>query len=195
MEALIKQYAMVLLIAIPAFISVPHGLTSQVPFADQPYTSVRTYVVKKDPKGGEEHRVLTDVLLRAKTEQKLDMKVSFAIAYSFIPERVAKALGARRVGEIDFALVPPPKQGEGFSIPDHLAFYGMNRTKQTKFQIVRIERFDLGVGPTGGPVLDDKNSDFGLVGNDWCQLKVGNKGFVNEAVGRLHFIELPESEK
>lgn len=123
------------------------------------------------------------------------MKVSFVITHSFIPAWVAKALKAERVGGIDFTLLPLPKPKEGFPVPAHLAFYRMNRTKQTKFPIVCIEPFDLGVGPVSHLCSMTRMQISGLWKMTGGQLKVGNKGFADEAASRLHFMELPEPKK
>ncbi len=81
-------------------------------------------------------------------------------------------------------------------IPDHLAFYGQNRNGQTKFRIVRIDKVDLGLGPAFGPVnalvLDDANSEFGVLGSNWARIPRGKdgEGFVASAVDGFHFLAL-----
>ncbi len=89
-------------------------------------------------------------------------------------------------------IVPYPN--EEVWVPGHLTFYGMNQTHQHRFKIVRIDNVALGVGPKFGPVnalvLDDQNSEFGLLGMDWIQQVRGQKGeglwFV-AAEGALYF--------
>lgn len=86
-------------------------------------------------------------------------------------------------------------------VPDHLAFYGVNRTGQRKFRVVRIEKVDLGLGPSFGPVnalvLDDANSDIGVLGSNWARIPRGPKGesFVHAAVDGFWFMALPEELK
>jgi hypothetical protein len=126
---------------------------------------------KTDSKTKQQHTVLANIKLTAGTTQRLDMVYATGVNYSFIPAHVASALRAKKIGEIDLAQKDP-------EIPAHLGLYNMNQTGQTRFQIVRVDKFDLGVGPTGGPVdvlvLDDKNSDFGIIGLHW-PLKTGKK--------------------
>ncbi|MEO1525783.1 MAG: M56 family metallopeptidase [Planctomycetota bacterium] len=63
-----------------------------------------------------------------------------------------------------------PYQSDTVWIPGHLGFYGMNATKQHVFKIVRLSKVDLGIGPplrdVNMLVLDDANSDFGVIGRD-----------------------------
>ncbi len=79
-------------------------------------------------------------------------------------------------------------------VPDHLAFYGMNKTQQHVFKIVRIDRVALGVGPEFGPVnalvLNDENSEFGVLGHDWAQMPRGphGEGLWHAAVGVVYFM-------
>ncbi len=64
--------------------------------------------------------------------------------------------------------------------PGHLGGYGMNKIDQRIFKIVRIDKVDLGIGLKFGPinvlVLDDQNSDFGVLGRDWAQQVRGSQG-------------------
>lgn len=174
------------------------------------YPRKKCEVRKLDPKGGTERHVLEGVVLTARTTQRLDMMYSSVVGYSFVPESTAQALGAETVGEIDLAppapppltligisasqpALPPPPNDPAAStvtidVPAHLrVIYGMNRTGQTKFRVVRIERVDLGVGPPLGPVtalvLDDANSAFGVIGGEWLRQPQGPAGFVHAAVG------------
>jgi beta-lactamase regulating signal transducer with metallopeptidase domain len=95
-----------------------------------------------------------------------------------------------------------PYEGQVIHIPDHLAFYGVNRTGQKKFRVVRIEKVNLGLGPEFGPVnalvLDDDNSTIGVLGSNWARVPHGPKGesFVHAAVGGFYFmaIEPPQQE-
>lgn len=65
-------------------------------------------------------------------------------------------------------------------VPGHLSFYGVNPTGQHRFQVVRIDAVDLGVGPRFGPVnalvLADENSDYGVLGGDWVIRVRGDRG-------------------
>lgn len=84
-------------------------------------------------------------------------------------------------------------------IPGHLAFYGVNPTEQKKFRVVRIEKVDLSLGPEFGPVnalvLDDANSGFGVLGNNWARIPRGpqGEGFVAAATGEFHFMKIDTS--
>ncbi len=73
-------------------------------------------------------------------------------------------------------IVPFPT--DAIWVPAHLGFYGMNKNKQSKFDVVRIDKIDIGIGETFGPlnvlVLDDENSAFGLMGRQ-CVAKVRGK--------------------
>lgn len=88
-----------------------------------------------------------------------------------------------------------PYSDDAVWIPGHLGFYGLNPTNQHRFKIVRLDKVALGVGPEFGPVnalvLDDKNSDFGLLGMDWIRQVRGSNGeglwFV-AAEGALYFM-------
>ncbi|MEL6109633.1 MAG: hypothetical protein AAFU85_26795, partial [Planctomycetota bacterium] len=63
-----------------------------------------------------------------------------------------------------------PYQDDPVWIPGHLGFYGMNKTKQHVFKIVRLSKLDLGIGPplrdVNVLVLNDENSEFGVIGRD-----------------------------
>lgn len=73
-----------------------------------------------------------------------------------------------------------PYKGQAIWVPAHLGFYGMNQTKQHQFKIVRLQNVDVGIGPSFGPVnalvLDDENSDFGVLGRNWTKRVRGRKG-------------------
>lgn len=186
---------------------------------------------KTDPKTGIKKRVFTDIRLvagRSESTASVDMMYSNVMAYTFLPARVAKQLGAVELGTIDFGMSPKksqqaaleaalfpqefpghlektdinsPKQeskyvheltkpiGDGrvvpydngvIWVPGHLGFYGMNQIEQQVFTIVRIEKIDLGIGSSFGPinalVLDDRNSEFGVLGRDWVQQVRGKNG-------------------
>ena len=82
--------------------------------------------------------------------------------------------------------------------PGHLGFYGMNQTDQHIFKIVRIDQVDLGIGLTFGPinalVLDDNNSEFGVLGRDWTQQVKGTHGetlWFTAADSSLHLLAPP----
>ena len=84
-----------------------------------------------------------------------------------------------------------PNLGDSDLVPDHLSFYGMNQTRQTKFDLVRIDKVDLGIGKPFGPanalVLDDENSDFGLLGRTWSKKVRGKQGgtLLHSAMGEF----------
>ena len=86
-----------------------------------------------------------------------------------------------------------------FYAPDHLGFYGMNQTGQTKFDVVRIDEVDLGIGKKFGLVralvLNDENSEFGLLGNRWARMVQGKRGgtLVHSATGE--FLIYPKSNQ
>lgn len=158
------------------------------------YATIRGFATKTDPKTNKLHSVLLNVKLTAGTTQQLDMVYATGVNYSFIPAHTATALHAKNVGEIDLAQKDP-------EVPKHLGLYNMNQTGQTKFQMVQVDKFDLGVGPAGGSVtvlvLDDKNSDFGIIGLNW-PLKGSKKEsytyFANTAKypkGALYYGPLP----
>ena len=67
-----------------------------------------------------------------------------------------------------------------FNMADHLKTYGMNQIGQQEFEMVEIDLGDLGIGPKFGPlkalVLDDRNSDFGVLGRDWASKVKGKNG-------------------
>jgi beta-lactamase regulating signal transducer with metallopeptidase domain len=209
------------------------------------------------------HEVLSDVRLsQGDTSTRLDMKYSNLMQYTFVPARIAKELGAKDLGEIDFGDTPPqkaehvqqtirsaflnelvpqppkaqpatdkaspppaqknaanepvyvddldgpagerkivPYDADSIWVPDHLAFYGVNQKKQTKFRVVRIEQVNLGLGPRFGPVnalvLDDANTSLGVLGSNWARIPRGPKGetFVHSAVDGFWFMELPRETK
>ncbi len=99
-------------------------------------------------------------------------------------------LPAKRVNFYVHEVSQPLAAGEQFVpydhdavwIPGHLGFYDMNQKQQRKFRVVRIDKVSLGIGPAFGPinalVLDDENSDFGVLGNDWVQQVRGQQGEV-----------------
>ena len=96
----------------------------------------------------------------------------------------------------DNPIVPYPD--DHFFAPDHLGFYGMNQTRQLKFDVVRIREIDLGIGKKFGPVnalvLDDENSEFGLLGSKWARKVSGKKGgmLMHAAVGEFRIYPPPK---
>ena len=181
--------------------------------AQEKYPVKKEAVTKQDSRTGLKRPVLTDVTLQTKTTQKCDMMYSSVVSYSFLPARVAKALKAKEVGEVDFdkikaahtkkaapdllsITVPQPQLEEHFiDNPEHIrVIYGMNKTNQRKFKVVRIEKVNLGAGPDFGPVealvSNDENSDFGIIGSDWlvkAYNKKTNQGFLYSAYDLLYY--------
>lgn len=202
-------------------------------------------VDRTNERTGQTHHVLAGIGLTAAGQREVrnDMMYSNVMNYSFIPESVAKELGAVELGVIDFGdeppvsqpplvklneLVPPPPlpdpkavpqpapvnvfvdeltepagdrkivpyADQPIHVPEHLAFYGMNRTGQKKFRVVRIEKVNLGLGPEFGPVnalvLDDANSTIGVLGSNWASVPRGRKGesFVHAAAGGFYFMAI-----
>ncbi len=85
-------------------------------------------------------------------------------------------------------------------IPGHLAFYGVNKTEQTRFRVVRIERVNLTLGPDIGPVnalvLNDENSSLGVLGSNWARMLRGplGEGFVWAATGDFYLMKFPDDQ-
>ncbi|MBL8855665.1 MAG: carboxypeptidase regulatory-like domain-containing protein, partial [Planctomycetaceae bacterium] len=86
-------------------------------------------------------------------------------------------------------------------IPGHLAFYGVNKTEQTRFRVVRIERVNLTLGPDIGPVnalvLNDENSSLGILGSNWARMLRGpsGEGFVWAAAGDFYLMKLANNQE
>ena len=84
-----------------------------------------------------------------------------------------------------------PNRDDKLYVPDHLGFYGMNQIDQSKFDVVRIDQVDLGIGKPFGPVnalvLSDENSDFGLLGRQWTTKVRGKRGgsLLHSALGEF----------
>lgn len=185
----------------------PAGTPASRPVAQQPaspYPTRRFETWKRDPVGGCEHWVLTDVELRAARSQRLDVMCSTVLWHTYVPARMAAALGADDLGEVE---LPEPRQRAGMNFqlvpgaagpelhaadvraeevaidePAHLRdIYCVNKTSQRRFRRVRIERFDLGVGPAFGPVealvLDDANTAIGVLGRRWLGQRHEGRGF------------------
>lgn len=158
------------------------------------YAAIKDTVLKTDTQTRQNQTVLANVKLTAGTTQKLDMVYATGVNYSFIPAHIARALHAKKIGEMDLT----QKEAEVLA---HLDRYHMNQTGQSRFQIVRVDKFDLGVGPVGGSVdvlvLDDRNSDFGIIGLNWplkARDKQGYTYFARTAkhpYGALYYGMLP----
>ena len=94
-----------------------------------------------------------------------------------------------------------PYDNDAIWIPDHLAFYGVNQKRQTKFRVVRIEQVNLGLGPRFGPVnalvLDDANTSLGVLGSNWARIPRGPEGetLVHSAVDGFWFMKLPREDQ
>ncbi len=93
-----------------------------------------------------------------------------------------------------------PYPDEVVWLPGHLGTYGLNGTRQHRFRVVRIDKVALGVGPAIGPiqalVLEDANSEFGLIGRDWLQQVRGDHGealVFSAADSTLVFTRPPET--
>ena len=112
------------------------------------------------------------------------------VSQIFMPNDFSKPTGFRKDGVagvyVDFVTELKsdqeivPYATDALWAPDHMGFYGLNKTKQTKFDVVRIDEFDLGIGKTLGPfnalVLSDENSAFGLLGSVLCSRVRGKDG-------------------
>ncbi len=149
----------------PRPLAGPHGVSA----------AVKPEILKRDPVTGLDHTVLEGVELGAQSRLLLDMKWTNALPYSFIPASAASALQAEVIGPVDLGVDTP-------EVPALLeVIYGMNRTCQRVFSIVRIESVDLGVGPTFGPVqalvLEDVNTALGVIGRDWASFRIDDSGF------------------
>ena len=129
---------------------------------------------ERDPK----RKALENSLLNFKPAGSEESPTNFA-------ELVNKAIHTRtvyvnEVSKFDDTVTITPYPNDPVWFPGHLGFYGMNQIRQHVFKVVRIEKVDLGIGPTFGPinalVLDDRNSDFGLLSRDWFQGPQGENG-------------------
>lgn len=110
---------------------------------------------------GDERGVLSNIYIEGRAGGAfVDMTFSSGLPFPVIPRRVAERI-APVTGRID---ISSTKYREIYS---RLEAAGMNPTKQTVFDVVIIENFDLGVGPEGYPVKalvsDDVNSNFGVL--------------------------------
>lgn len=184
---------------------------------ERPYATEKRVVRKPDPRTGIEHMVLQDVMLVAGDRGvALDMMASNIIEWTIIPESTAAALQAETLGYLDLpepraapetliflgqsqpariTLPGPVEKPIEIDAPEHLrVVYGMNRTAQRRFRVVRVERADLGVGPPFGPVTalvsHDENSAIGLIGGDWLRHMHDGAGYVISS-DAIHFMTLP----
>ncbi len=113
------------------------------------------------------------------------------VSHEITVDQLTEPAGARRIVAYD---------DDAMWIPDHLAFYGMNANEQTRFRVVRIDRVDLGIGPAFGPVnalvIDDANTDLGVLGSNWAKIPRGKngEGFVWAAVGGAYFMAFPDAK-
>lgn len=158
------------------------------------YPTMKREVEIVDPVSGSRHHVLDGVELQAGRTATLQMMLSTVVSHTFIPARIADALDAEDLGEIDLSRRAIRSEGE-IDEPAHLgAIYGVNRTGQTRYRRVRIARVNLGVGPAFGPaealVLDDANASIGVIGRDWLAVREGEKGFILAATGEVYFAPL-----
>ena len=215
------------------------------------YATHKPESTKRDGRTGAEKKLLADVEVAAiadgfKTSTRVDLVYSSVFRYTVIPARVAHAIGAEKLGTIEFGATSPRANaentplldlksfqaaaGEGdtkpslepadakpepiyvgqdvgkrreieftpfpmdeFWVPGHLSFYNMNGQAQHKFEVVRIDFVDLGIGPTFGPihalVSDDANSEFGVMGADWATAPPGpeGKGLIHSAGNGFYF--------
>ncbi len=115
----------------------------------------------KTDKRGDQRGVLSNVYVEGKSGGAvIDMTFSSNLPFPILPRRVAEQIGPVS-GRID---ISSKRYHEVYT---RLEVAGMNPTKQTLFDIVIIDNFDLGIGPQGYPVralvLDDVNSNFGVL--------------------------------
>ncbi|GMU83442.1 MAG: hypothetical protein AMXMBFR47_33120 [Planctomycetota bacterium] len=158
------------------------------------YPTMKREVEIVDAVTGSRRHVLDGVELRAGRTATLQMMLSTVVPHTFIPARIADALDAEDLGEVDLSRREVRNEGD-VDEPAHLgAIYGVNRTGQTRYRRIRIARVNLGVGPAFGPVealvLDDANASIGVVGRDWLALREGDKGFILAATGEVYFAPL-----
>lgn len=171
--------------------------------SDKPIYAMRmSEVRRKDPKTGIEKAIFPGIRMMAQGDLQVSQEMIYAnlFNYSFISERVAKELGAEVLGEVDFGETAPtkaekhgpkvdlhvhqvtepvgdrvvrPYATDQIWIPGHLGFYGMNKTKQHIFKIVRLAKVDIGIGPplrnVNALILNDENSTFGVLGRNWTK--------------------------
>ena len=169
----------------PAGAASPPAAAAPAPPEASGYPPSAPLVTKADPRTGIDHVVLQGVTLRAGPRQaSVDMMVSNIIEHSIIPASIAAELGVAPSGEVEL----PADDGSGIDAAEHLrVVYGMNRTGQRRFRVVRLDEASLGVGPPLAPVAvlvsDDANSAIGLVGRDWLRRRSGEAGFIITAGG------------
>lgn len=126
------------------------------------------------------------------------MRIANLCEHTYITARAAREMGAVVVGVVELdpwdatpeagsvgadGTVPRPSAEPGgkWNEDRAVAITGANPKRQRRFEVVRIPRVDLGVGPAFGPVealvLSDDNSTFGLLGRSWLRHRVGNMSY------------------
>lgn len=141
-------------------------------------------------------RIIPGVELRSGDQRaSLGMVYSTANHATFLPESVVRRLKTKVIRQVDLSK----------DDPQALALFSLSNIpfgKQTVFEVVQIDEFDLGLGPTGqGPleayVIKDAVSGIGYFGTTWAR-SLSRKGYslVSYAAGaKIYYGRLTKEGK
>lgn len=116
--------------------------------------------------GFQNFHILPGVKVNAKSDATLDMIFATGNPRSFLPLSIVKKIGAPIVNRVDISNEQVTRAS--------LALSGANPKDQAKFDVARIDGWNLGVGPPGKQldvlVIESDQPGFGVVGRDWMHL-------------------------
>lgn len=151
-------------------------------------------VPKQDTKTNQVRPVLEDVFFFGNFGPgAADMVIYSGARQSMIPQHVAMEIGAPIIGTVDLAADDP-------NMLVRLSIGEQNQVRQTIFPVAMVQGFELGLGFPGQPqpvlLLNDQNSDFGVLGADMLQGTDGVNEYLyivddQDAFSRLVFAPAP----
>ncbi len=132
-----------------------------------PQAPAKPVVPKQDTKTNQVRPVLEDVVFFSGLGGSArDMVIYSGAAQSMIPQSLAFEIGAPIIGSVDLAEEDP-------NMLARLSIGEQNQIQQTVFPVALVQGFQLGLGFPGQPLtvllLNDLNSDFGVLGADMLQ--------------------------
>lgn len=141
-------------------------------------------------------RIIPGVQLRT-GEQRMSLGMIYSTGNhaTFLPDRITRLLKAKPIRQVDLSK----------DDPQALALVGLSGiplSNQTIFDVIQIDEFDLGIGPSGhGPleayVIKDAASGIGYFGTTWARsLSRDGYGLVSYAAGPvLYYGKLSDDAK
>lgn len=153
-----------------------------------PPPPAKTAVAKVDTRSGLTHPVFDVSFTLGGATAAADLRAHLGFGYTIIPQKVALTLGVVPTGQIDL-LGQDPQAWSSLALSDQVI------TDQAVFPTGMIDQFDIGIGPPGSSIevliSDDRNSDFGIMGDNLLQGELVGSTFLFTAIDDTIWFNVP----